>query len=334
MANAYTDPSKFSFANPLNSQQQQFNQTIGLGGQNNVNKAWTDFLMGPNSSPNASLQVEQQWKPQFDDASTNPDVLHNIFSTYMPGGNNTLGNGYTPIQQNQRDVLAQTRGTRPDYASTPLTQVYGNNQSSGTTTLANAANPTLGAPPPGTPSMPSAPPPNYSNYITNPSAYLNPSMDFTMKQGMNALQNSAAAQGNLLSGQTLKGIEDYAQGLAGTNWQNAFNNAQNDANRLYGIDNNDRNFAYNAAVGDRNFNAGIDQNLAQMGLNGTSGSSTLASQLAAILSGNAAATGQALGTGTMGANNSLTSAINSIIQQMSGNQALSSLGGLLNGVGG
>jgi hypothetical protein len=151
-------------------------------------------------------------------------------------------------------------------------------------------------------------------------------MQFQMDQGMNQLKNAAGAQGNLLSGQTLKAITGYSQGLAGQDWQQAFNNSQTDANRLYGIDNADRNFAYNAATGDRNFNAQQQYNLAQMGLQGSQSNSQLAAALANILSNNSIAAGQAQGAGTIGANNALGSSLSTIIQQLYGNNMLSQLG--------
>lgn len=43
-----------------------------------------------------------------------------------------------------------------------------------------------------------------------------PAYKFQMEQGMKALQGSAAARGNLLSGGVLKGIEQFGQGLAST----------------------------------------------------------------------------------------------------------------------
>jgi len=52
-----------------------------------------------------------------------------------------------------------------------------------------------------------------------------PGYQFQLSQGLQALQRSAAAQGNLLSGSTLTGIENYAQGLASTDYQNTYNRA-------------------------------------------------------------------------------------------------------------
>jgi hypothetical protein len=54
-----------------------------------------------------------------------------------------------------------------------------------------------------------------------------------MSEGMKALDRSAASRGGLLSGATLKGAQQYGQGLASQEYQNAFNRYQtNRANQL------------------------------------------------------------------------------------------------------
>lgn len=60
-----------------------------------------------------------------------------------------------------------------------------------------------------------------------------PGYQFTLDQGRNAIQNSAAAQGNLLSGGTEAALDQYSQGLASTNYQQAFNNANTTYNSAY-----------------------------------------------------------------------------------------------------
>jgi hypothetical protein len=52
-----------------------------------------------------------------------------------------------------------------------------------------------------------------------------PGYQFALQQGQNAIQNSAAARGTLLSGGTLKALDQYSQGLADTNYQQVYNNA-------------------------------------------------------------------------------------------------------------
>lgn len=57
-----------------------------------------------------------------------------------------------------------------------------------------------------------------------------PGYAFRQKEGMQALQRSAAARGGLLSGSTLKGIERFGQELASTEYTNAFNRYQIERN--------------------------------------------------------------------------------------------------------
>lgn len=52
-----------------------------------------------------------------------------------------------------------------------------------------------------------------------------PGYQFTAQQGEQAVSNSAAAQGNLLSGNTLNAEQQYGQNLASTTYQQTYNNA-------------------------------------------------------------------------------------------------------------
>lgn len=54
-----------------------------------------------------------------------------------------------------------------------------------------------------------------------------PEYQFALQQGSQAVQQSAAANGLLNSGGTLKGLEQYGQGLASQTYQQAYNNALN-----------------------------------------------------------------------------------------------------------
>lgn len=55
----------------------------------------------------------------------------------------------------------------------------------------------------------------------DPSKYLDPSMAFTMGQGLQAVDSAMGANGLLNSGAQARGILDYSQGLASQNWQQA-----------------------------------------------------------------------------------------------------------------
>jgi hypothetical protein len=53
-----------------------------------------------------------------------------------------------------------------------------------------------------------------------------PSYQFRQAEGLKALERSAAARGNLMSGSTLKGVQRFGQDLASQEYQNAFNRYQ------------------------------------------------------------------------------------------------------------
>ena len=80
-------------------------------------------------------------------------------------------------------------------------------------------------------------------------AYQDPGYAFRMSEGLKGLERSAAARGGLLSGSTLKGIQQYGQDLASQEYQNAYNRFQTSrANTL-------NPFASLAGVGQTSANA-------------------------------------------------------------------------------
>jgi len=130
----------------------------------------------------------------------------------------------------------------------------------------------------------------YTQMPTLDQLQMDPSYAFREQQGMKALQQSAAARGGLLSGSTLKGIQNYGQGLASTEYGNAYNRFM--ANRL----------AATQAL----------QGLGSSGLTAAGGMGNLASNLSGVYTGTAQnmaqnyqGLGQALGQGyaNIGANN-------------------------------
>jgi len=57
-----------------------------------------------------------------------------------------------------------------------------------------------------------------------------PGYAFRMKQGMNALNNQAAARGGLISGNALKAAQGYGQEMGSQEYNNAFNRYQTERN--------------------------------------------------------------------------------------------------------
>lgn len=66
-----------------------------------------------------------------------------------------------------------------------------------------------------------------------------PGYEFRLQEGMNGINNSAAAHGGLLSGATLKALDQYNQNFASNEFQNAYNrfntNKLNQFNMLSGV---------------------------------------------------------------------------------------------------
>ena len=78
-----------------------------------------------------------------------------------------------------------------------------------------------------------APGGEFSRNFTAADFEADPGYGFRLSEGMKALDRSAASRGGLLSGATLKGAQQYGQGLASQEYQNAFNRFQtNRANQL------------------------------------------------------------------------------------------------------
>jgi hypothetical protein len=94
-----------------------------------------------------------------------------------------------------------------------------------------------------------------------------PGYQFRLQQGLGAVQNSAAARGMLHSGNTLAGLNDYAQGFASNEANNAFNRYTNQ--RDFGNQQNvdQRNFGADQFNNNRNFNYGQQQDVYSSGVN-------------------------------------------------------------------
>jgi hypothetical protein len=127
--------------------------------------------------------------------------------------------------------------------------------------------------------------PNFSA-PTAAQAQAMPGYQFQLQQGEQALSNKLVSNG-MTGGNSGVALENYAQGLASTNYQNAYNNSLN---------------TYNT-------NLGKLQNIAGMGLSATG----LANQAGQSYANNAGSAvvggGNALASGVVGATNSATNAL-------------------------
>jgi len=112
-----------------------------------------------------------------------------------------------------------------------------------------------------------------SGYLTNQfnnqdlTAQLAPNYQFQLQQGLGQSQNAANVGGGLLSGNTLQGLNTYAQNYAQGAYQNAFTNYQNQRQNIYS------NLAGVAGIGQTSLNqlGSVGANLANTYGNVTTG---------------------------------------------------------------
>ena len=114
-----------------------------------------------------------------------------------------------------------------------------------------------------------------------------PGYGFRLKEGLRALESSAAARGGLLSGNAMRGITRYGQGLASDEYTNAFNRYQAErAARLNPL-----------------------QSLAGMGQTNAANLANQAGTYGQAMAQNAAAMGNIRASGYVGQANALTGAL-------------------------
>lgn len=144
--------------------------------------------------------------------------------------------------------------------------------------------------------------------FTAVTAQNDPGYQFGLNEGQKALERSAAAKGNLLSGATQKGLNRFSQDYATQHFNDAFSRDMSTKNQQYG---------------QLSGLAGLGQNAASA--TGNAGIS-MANQNANLLSG----AGNASAAGGVSQNNAITSALSNIInnynQQQMLNQILSASG--------
>lgn len=138
-----------------------------------------------------------------------------------------------------------------------------------------------------------------------------PGYNFQLQQGENAVLNNASATGGVKSGNTLKALTQYGQGVANQDYWNA----------------------YNAYTTNQNTNFNRLQTIAGSGQNAAANLGSLGSQVASNVGANQIGAGNSISAGQVGS----ATAINNGINGVSSNYLLSSLlngGGANNGFAG
>jgi hypothetical protein len=155
--------------------------------------------------------------------------------------------------------------------------------------------------------------PNFSKYPggtfqapTLAQAEQMPGYKFQLEQGTNAIDQNAAANGSLLSGNTGKALTDYGQGLAQTGYGNLYNQALQQYMTNYGVWNNDTTNQVNRL-----------QTLANTGANSAANLGSQGQAAATNLGNEAVGQATALASGTVGAANAITGGITNATNSIS-----------------
>lgn len=162
-----------------------------------------------------------------------------------------------------------------------------------------------------------------------------PGYQFRLNQGEQALQRSAAAQGNLLTGNTARDIQNYGQDYASNEYNNVYNRALGQYQQNYNIFNNNQANAYNRLASLAGLGQVSANQLGQFGQNAASNVGNILLTTGAqqgqnaLNAGSARASGyiggaNALSGGLAGVGSSITNAI--LLNQLLKNQSTGSLG--------
>lgn len=109
--------------------------------------------------------------------------------------------------------------------------------------------------------------PYFQQQFTNQdlNANLAPNYGFQLQQGQGANLSAANATGGTSSGNALKSLQDYTQGFAGTAYQNAFSNFQNQRTNIYNQLMGGSQLGLQGATGAANALIGTGTNVANIG---------------------------------------------------------------------
>lgn len=200
-----------------------------------------------------------------------------------------------------------------------------------------------------TPSFtPFTPPPAFNPgqpFSFNPSDLQNtPGYQFQLQQGEQAITDQASATGGVGGGNTLKALINYGQGLAGTEFQNAFANAQNtyqtNFSNSQSVSQNAYANAYQAWLANQQGQQGAQQQtfnnlqtLAGSGQNAAANLGSLGAANASAVGNDITSGANAKAAGLVGAANATASGLSGVTNAISGAGSNYLLYSLLNGGG-
>lgn len=158
-----------------------------------------------------------------------------------------------------------------------------------------------------------------------------PGYQFRLAQGQQALQNSAAARGGLLSGGTAKALTDYNQNAASGEYGNVYNRALQNYNTNYNTFTNDQTNLFNRLMALQSGGQVSANNLSASGITAANNAANIGLTSAGQIGQQINNAGAATASGYVGSGNAITGAINGATGSLS---TLAMLRLLQNGGGG
>lgn len=149
-----------------------------------------------------------------------------------------------------------------------------------------------------------------------------PGYQFAMQQGLQGVQNSAAARGDLLSGNTLAATEKYGQGLADSNYQQTYNNALGQYQQAYNQFQNQQNGEFNRYAALAGYGQTAANQLSAQGQQSAQNAGNISINLGQQVGNNLQNAAAATASGYVGAGNAINSSIGNIGQYLSLSQLL------------
>ncbi len=223
---------------------------------------------------------------------------------------NTQANAATTTAEMQQQQQAQVRSDLQPYRDLGTSNIPG--------LTAAAANPLL------TGTF------NYGDFTapTAADAAATPGYQFTLNQGLKAVQNSASASGLGASGAALKGAASYASGLADSTYGDTYNRALS----TYGTNRNNALSNYTTNYGTASDNVNRLLGLVAVGGNAAAQTGQLGTQSTNSIAGTLQSGAAASAAGTVGSANAITGGVNNasnslLLNSLLNNNPMSANGG-------
>lgn len=149
---------------------------------------------------------------------------------------------------------------------------------------------------------------------TGAEAAATPGYQFQQQQGQLAIQNSAAARGGLLSGNTMQALDQYSQGLADSTYQQTYQNALGQYQQNYNIFQGNQTNEFNRLASLSGTGQTAANTLGQLGQSGAQNIANINASAGQQIGNSLQNAGSARASGYAGISNAINGGISNISQ--------------------